>query len=282
MLNRKVKLISAIIGLNLFFTLPIYSREEPTTVEGYKEKSIKAGCKTVELPSGALFKISSIDLDWGRLYKKFEQIGIEPFDYDYIMRKAKEEYYNMSADEINKFYSIWNIVLVECVEKPKLCIEEEEGRLLVQNLTFKDRKKLQDEIIELLWGDGKLLPEGVEAAIKSKIWPEEGGSRVLSENEAGEVKKIWWVIGDQEIVNWDGKEWLAKTESQKEEVIKSACEAWQKAGYQRIEPVEYFIEDIDKYYRHFEQKNPGEGTEAKAGLVLSLSAFFSGIEIIVD
>ena len=123
-------------------------------------------------------------------------------------------------------------------------------------------------------------PGAIEAAINSKIWIEEGGDRVLSESEAEKVKKIWRVIGDQQIVKWDGKEWLSKSEAQKEEVIKSACEAWRKAGYQRIGYIEYFIEDIDEYYRHFELDNFGEGIEAKAGLVLSLSAFFSGIEII--
>ena len=153
MLPLTLKLISAIIGLNLFFTLPIYSREEPTTVEGYKEKAIKAGCKTVELPSGALFKISSINWNWARFYKKLEELSITPYDYNFIIGKAKEEYHNMSADEISIFHSIWNIMMVECVEKPKLCIEEEEGKLLVQNLTFKDREKLEDEIIELLWGN---------------------------------------------------------------------------------------------------------------------------------
>ena len=119
---------------------------------------------------------------------------------------------------------------------------------------------------------------GVEAAINSKMWTEEAGIMVLSENEAKEVQKIWRVIGDQEIVKWDGKEWLTKTEAQKEGVIKRACEAWRKAGYQRIESIEYFIEDIDKYFRHFEQKNPEEAPESKAGMVLSLSAFFSGID----
>ncbi len=274
-----IKLISATIALNLLLTLPLYSKPEPTTAAGYKEKSIKSGCKTVELPSGAVFKISSINWNWAKFYKKLEQINIEPSYYNFIIGKAKEEYHNMSADEITIFYSIWNILLVECVEKPELCIEEEEGKLSVQSLTFKDRERLEDEIIELLWGEGKLLPEGVEAALNNEIWPEETGSRILSENEAKEVQKIWRVIGDQEIADWDGKEWLSKTEVQKKEAIKRSCNAWRKAGYQRIEPVEYFIKDIDEYYRHFEQKNPKEGIESKAGLVLSLSAFFSGIEI---
>ena len=126
----------------------------------------------------------------------------------------------------------------------------------------------------------------VTSAIGGDTIQLEGGSRIrysgvstLSENEAKEVKKIWRVIGNQEIVNWDGKEWLAKTEVQKKEAIKRACEAWRKAKYQRIESIEYFIEDIDKYYRHFEQKNSEGVMEAKVGLLLSLSAFFPGIEV---
>ena len=105
------------------------------------------------------------------------------------------------------------------------------------------------------------------------------GNRILSEKEVKEVKRILRVIANHEIVKWNGEEWLSKTESQKKEAIKRACEAWRKARYQRIESIEYFIEDIDKYYRHFEQKNPEEGMTAKVGLLLSLSAFFSGIEV---
>lgn len=52
---------------------------------------------------------------------------------------------------------------------------------------------------------------------------------------------------------------------------------WRKAEYQRIESVDYFMEDVDKYYRHSKQGNPKE-LETKVGLVLSLSAFFAGME----
>lgn len=117
---------------------------------------------------------------------------------------------------------------------------------------------------------------GVEGAISGGNWPGEG--KVLTESEAEEVKVIWRVIGDQEIVTWDGKEWLAKTEDQKRETIKKVCEAWEKAGYQRIESIEYFVEDVDKYYNHHGQKNPKEGLKEKVGLVVSLSAFFGGME----
>ena len=119
--------------------------------------------------------------------------------------------------------------------------------------------------------------KGVEGALRSENRTVESGFGALSENEADEVKIIWRVIGNQEIVTWDGKEWSAKTEDQKREVIKQACKAWREAGYQKIESIEYFIKDIDKYYRHFEQKNSEEGIKTKVGLVLSLSAFFSGM-----
>ena len=117
---------------------------------------------------------------------------------------------------------------------------------------------------------------GVEGAISGGNWTREG--RTLTESEAEEVRAIWRVIGDQEIVTWDGKEWLAKTEDQKIEAIKKVCAAWAKVGYQKIESIEYFIEDIDKYYNHHGQKDPEEGLKEKVGLVVSLSAFFAGIE----
>lgn len=117
---------------------------------------------------------------------------------------------------------------------------------------------------------------GVEGATSGGNWIRAG--KVLTESEAEEVKAIWRVIGNQEIVTWDGKEGLAKTADQKREAIKKVCEAWAKAGYQKIESVEYFIEDVDKYYSHHGKKDPEKGLKEKVGLVLSLSAFFAGIE----
>lgn len=116
---------------------------------------------------------------------------------------------------------------------------------------------------------------GVEGAVSGGNWTGEGSFRILTESEAEEVRAIWRVIGDQEIVTWDGKEWIAKTEGQKREAIKKVCEAWEKAGYQRIESIKYFVEDVDKCYNHHGQKDPKKGLRGKVGLVLSLSAFFA-------
>jgi hypothetical protein len=118
-----------------------------------------------------------------------------------------------------------------------------------------------------------------EAKIEGGFWTGERGFRTLTESEVEEVREIWRAIGDQEIVNWDGKEWMAKTKNQKREAIEKVCEAWERAGYQGIESVDYFVEDIDKYYNHHGQKDPEKGLETKVGLVLSLSAFFAGMEI---
>jgi len=117
----------------------------------------------------------------------------------------------------------------------------------------------------------------VEGAISGGNWPGEG--RTLTESGAEEVRAIWRAIGGQEIVTWDDKEWLAKTDNQKRETIEKVCEAWKKAGYQKIESIKYFVEDVDKYYNHHGQKNPKEGLKEKVGLVVSLSAFFGGMGI---
>jgi len=114
-----------------------------------------------------------------------------------------------------------------------------------------------------------------EGAVSGENWTREG--KILTESEAEEVRAIWRVIGNQEIVTWEGKEWLAKTEKQKKEAIEKVCEAWGKAGYQKIESIKYFVEDVDKYYAHDGQKDSKEGLKEKAGLVLSLSAFFAGM-----
>lgn len=43
---------------------------------------------------------------------------------------------------------------------------------------------------------------GVEGAISGGNWPGEG-VRTLTESEAEEVRAIWRVISDQEIITWD-------------------------------------------------------------------------------
>ena len=73
---------------------------------------------------------------------------------------------------------------------------------------------------------------GVEGAISGGN--RTGEVRTLTESEAEEVRAIWRAIGGQEIVTWDGKEWMAKTQNQKREVIKKVCEAGEKAGYQSV------------------------------------------------
>ena len=53
-------------------------------------------------------------------------------------------------------------------------------------------------------------------------------------------------------------------------------------GYQRIESVKYFVKDVDKYYNYHRKKDPQEGLKEKVGMVVSLSAFFAGMELIKE
>jgi len=69
----------------------------------------------------------------------------------------------------------------------------------------------------------------VEGALSHGKWIEDG--KRLTDSEAEEVLVIWRVIKEQEIVTWYDKEWMAKTEKQKQEAIKKVCKAWEKAGY---------------------------------------------------
>ena len=143
---------------------------------------------------------------------------------------------------------------------------------------MKSRYKLRILVViaTIVLGITGFLREG-ESAIPDGIMVEKDEFRGLTKSEAEEVIKIWRVISDQEIVEWSGKEWAAKTEEQKSEAIEKVCAAWEKAGYKRIESVDYFVEDIDKYYNHHGKKDPEEGLKGKVGLVVSLSAFFAGM-----
>ncbi|MBU0571377.1 MAG: hypothetical protein KKC50_04975 [Candidatus Omnitrophica bacterium] len=73
---------------------------------------------------------------------------------------------------------------------------------------------------------------GAEGAISGGNWTREG--KTLTESEAEEVRAIWRVIGDQEIVTWDGEEWLAKTKDQKREAIKKVVKRGKKQGIKKL------------------------------------------------
>jgi len=121
--------------------------EKPTTADEYKQKHTEVKHITVKLPSGAVFKLRSID----RLafYRLLRRLDISPAEYDDLMDK---EFEDMTLEEIDKFTAFWDALVVECVESPKMCVEEEEGKLPVQMLTSDDMDKLREEIEKITSG----------------------------------------------------------------------------------------------------------------------------------
>lgn len=71
---------------------------------------------------------------------------------------------------------------------------------------------------------------------------------------------------------------IPKSPKEREKVFRELLSLSEKSEC-RIESVEYFIEDIDKYYNHHGKKDLKEGLKEKVGLVVSLSAFFAGMEM---
>ncbi|MBU1091800.1 MAG: hypothetical protein ABIK21_08570 [bacterium] len=117
---------------------------------------------------------------------------------------------------------------------------------------------------------------GVSESILPRI---DGYSRKpLTENEAEQVREMWRVISGQEIVSWNGKRWLGLVTVDKEKAISEARGAWLAAGYENIESVDYFIEDMNLHYVSQLEKNPQKPKDEKVGLALCLSAFFSGMK----
>lgn len=120
---------------------------------------------------------------------------------------------------------------------------------------------------------------GVEGALNANTGQNiRGLDSPLTDSEAEQVREIWRAIKAQEIVSWDGEKWLEMSTVDKEKAISQAKEDWETAGYKNIASAEYLIEQIDKYYDYFLQKDSQKAKKEKVGLQLSLSAFFAGME----
>lgn len=134
--------------------------EKPTTADEYKQKYTKVKHITVKLPSGAVFKLRSIDRP--AFYRLLMCLDISPAEYDDLMNK---EFEDMTLEEIDKFTAFWDALVVECVESPEMCVEEEEGKLPVQMLTSDDMDKLREEIEKLTSGIFVVSSKPVSATV---------------------------------------------------------------------------------------------------------------------
>jgi hypothetical protein len=121
--------------------------EKATTANEYKQKYTEVKHITVKLPSGAVFKLKSIDRR--AFYQLLRCLDISPTEYDDLMGK---EFEDMTLEEIDKFTAFWDALVVECVESPGMCVGEEEGKLPVQMLTSDDMDRLREEIEKLTSG----------------------------------------------------------------------------------------------------------------------------------
>ncbi len=133
--------------------------ERPTTADDYKKKYSKVKQITVKLPSGAVFRLRSIDQR--TLNRLLAQMDISLSEYDKLVNK---KYDKMSLKEISKHMDFWDAIIVQSVEEPKMCIEPEEGRLEVRLLTPEDMDKLQEEIGKLRAGIPDLPMKPLSAA----------------------------------------------------------------------------------------------------------------------
>ncbi len=126
---------------------PSYCKENLTTASEYKQKYSKIKTSTITLPSGAVFKLKSIDKR--SFYHILKGLDISQADYAALMEKDFEI---MSPQETDKYISLWDSLMVASVENPKLSVKDEEGHLQVKMLTHEDIDKLQVEIARLVQG----------------------------------------------------------------------------------------------------------------------------------
>ncbi len=140
------RLFSACCGLALclFLAGPATGDEKTTSADEYRKQYAQVKQVTVELPSGAVFKIKSFDQR--RLNRLLSMMGISFLEYENLLRKNFEK---MSPREVGKHMDLWNAIIVQSVIEPPMCIEPEEGKLEVELLTAADTDRLQEEIIKL-------------------------------------------------------------------------------------------------------------------------------------
>jgi len=130
--------------LAFLVTTLAFGDENPTSAEKYKKKYAIIKEMTVKLPSGAVFGIRSIDQR--TLNKILGQLNISIAEYDKLVDKKFEK---MSPKEIGRHMNFWDVMIVNSVLTPKMCLEPEEGKLEVRLLTPDDMDKLQEEIGKL-------------------------------------------------------------------------------------------------------------------------------------
>ncbi|MCP4576200.1 MAG: hypothetical protein GY846_07955 [Deltaproteobacteria bacterium] len=132
------------ILLFCFIAAPAFGQDKPTTAEEYKKKFAVVREKTIKLPSGAFFKIISIDQR--ALNHLLGRLNLSMDEYNRLVHKKFEK---MSPKEVGRHIDFWEAMIVKSVVEPQMCLEPEEGKLEVRLLTSEDMDKLQDEIGKL-------------------------------------------------------------------------------------------------------------------------------------
>ena len=127
--------------------MPSYCQENLTTASEYKQKYSKIKTSTITLPSGAVFKLKSIDKR--SFYHFLKTLDISQAEYAALMEK---DFDIMSPEETDKYISLWDSLMVASVENPQLSVKNEAGSLQVKMLTHEDIDKLQVEIARLVQG----------------------------------------------------------------------------------------------------------------------------------
>ncbi len=175
-----------------FFTLlfclmamPAFGRDKTTTADEYKKKYAVIQEKAVTLPSGAIFKITSIDQR--ALNQLLGRLNLSMDEYNRLVHKKFEK---MSPKEIGRHMDFWEAMIAQSVVAPEMCIEPEDGKLEVRLLTPEDMDKLQEEIGKLNTRIPELPLKPLSAAPTSPDAPQYTVSRLLMDPDKYEGKSV--------------------------------------------------------------------------------------------
>jgi hypothetical protein len=140
------------VALTSSLTTVLWASEKgATTADEYRAKYSTITYKTITVPSGAVFKLRS--LDQRSFERLLARLGMSLSEYNNLKNK---KYKKMSLKEINRHLVFWDEMIVESVVEPSMSIEEKDGKLPVRLLRSKDIRALQAEINDLASGETAL------------------------------------------------------------------------------------------------------------------------------
>jgi hypothetical protein len=164
---------------------PAFADNQITTADEYRKKYAVIREKAVQLPSGAVFKITSIDQR--ALNQLLARQDLSMDEYKKLVHKKMND---MSSKEFSRYMDFWEAMIVLSVVAPKMCVEPEPEKLEIRLLTPADLDKLQQEIAQINQNLTQLPMKPLSAAPEKIQKPQYTVSRLVKSPQEYDGKTV--------------------------------------------------------------------------------------------